>query len=205
MSGRRECGVCWWVYDPETGDDDAGIPPGTAFEALPDEYVCPRCGAGKVRFVRSTASPESDDALVAKLVTAYRAVDERMRGLAIYNDRLGVEAVGFRRAGDALVGALVTPWFLSILVHGPSLPAEGESVELALPGGRFRFNASSEGEPHLVLPLMSPVLEIADPSAARAVARECLRLVLAEAEPGARPTAARTMGRRGLLGGLLGG
>lgn len=44
------CEVCDWVYDPEVGDPDAGIAPGTAFEDLPDDYVCPVCGVGKDQF-----------------------------------------------------------------------------------------------------------------------------------------------------------
>ena len=42
--------VCDWVYDPELGDPDAGIAPGTAFEDLPDDFVCPLCGVGKEDF-----------------------------------------------------------------------------------------------------------------------------------------------------------
>lgn len=44
------CEVCDWVYDPEVGDPDAGIAPGTPFEELPDDYVCPICGVGKDQF-----------------------------------------------------------------------------------------------------------------------------------------------------------
>lgn len=38
------CDVCGYVYDPELGDPDQGIAPGTAFEDLPDTWVCPDCG-----------------------------------------------------------------------------------------------------------------------------------------------------------------
>lgn len=41
------CGICGYVYDPEAGDADAGIAPGTAFGDLPDDWVCPVCGAAK--------------------------------------------------------------------------------------------------------------------------------------------------------------
>jgi len=44
------CNVCGYVYDPEQGDDVGGIPPGTSFEKLPDDWVCPVCGAGKSEF-----------------------------------------------------------------------------------------------------------------------------------------------------------
>jgi rubredoxin len=44
------CQVCGYVYDPEAGDPGAGVAPGTAFENLPDSWVCPVCGAGKNMF-----------------------------------------------------------------------------------------------------------------------------------------------------------
>jgi rubredoxin len=44
------CTVCGYVYDPAEGDPDGGIAAGTAFEALPDDWVCPVCGAGKEDF-----------------------------------------------------------------------------------------------------------------------------------------------------------
>jgi rubredoxin len=44
------CDVCGWVYDPETGDPDSGIAPGTAFEDIPDDWECPECGVGKDDF-----------------------------------------------------------------------------------------------------------------------------------------------------------
>ena len=47
---KWECLVCGYVYDPAEGDPDSGIEPGTPFEALPDDWVCPDCGAGKDMF-----------------------------------------------------------------------------------------------------------------------------------------------------------
>lgn len=44
------CDVCEWVYDEEKGDPDNGIAPGTKFEDLPDDFVCPLCGVGKDAF-----------------------------------------------------------------------------------------------------------------------------------------------------------
>jgi len=44
------CTVCGYVYDPKKGDPDSGIEPGTSFEALPDDWVCPECGLGKEFF-----------------------------------------------------------------------------------------------------------------------------------------------------------
>jgi len=44
------CQICGYVYDPEKGDPDGGIAPGTAFEDIPDDWVCPVCGASKDQF-----------------------------------------------------------------------------------------------------------------------------------------------------------
>ena len=47
---KYECTVCGYVYDEDEGDADSGIAPGTKFEDLPDDWVCPVCGAGKGDF-----------------------------------------------------------------------------------------------------------------------------------------------------------
>ena len=44
------CDVCGYVYNPEEGDPDNGVKPGTAFEDLPDDWECPLCGAPKSEF-----------------------------------------------------------------------------------------------------------------------------------------------------------
>jgi rubredoxin len=44
------CTVCDYVYDPEVGDPDNGVAPGTAFEDLPEDWVCPECGVDKDEF-----------------------------------------------------------------------------------------------------------------------------------------------------------
>jgi len=49
---RYECIACGYIYDPEVGDPAGGIPPGTLFEDLPGDWVCPECGAGKDQFIR---------------------------------------------------------------------------------------------------------------------------------------------------------
>ena len=47
---KYKCMVCGWIYDPEKGDPDGGIKPGVSFEDLPDDWVCPVCGASKDQF-----------------------------------------------------------------------------------------------------------------------------------------------------------
>lgn len=47
---KYECSVCGYVYNPAEGDPDSGIAPGTAFEDIPENWVCPVCGVGKDQF-----------------------------------------------------------------------------------------------------------------------------------------------------------
>jgi len=49
---RYVCTICDYVYDPAVGDPGNGIAPGTRFEDLPDDWVCPLCGAPKSEFVK---------------------------------------------------------------------------------------------------------------------------------------------------------
>ncbi|MDR1941272.1 MAG: rubredoxin [Endomicrobium sp.] len=47
---KWKCSVCGYVYDPATGDPDSAIAAGTPFEQIPQDWVCPLCGAGKEAF-----------------------------------------------------------------------------------------------------------------------------------------------------------
>ena len=47
---KWQCTVCGYIYDPDVGDPERSIPPGTAFEDLPADWVCPVCGAAKDMF-----------------------------------------------------------------------------------------------------------------------------------------------------------
>ncbi|WP_084296127.1 rubredoxin [Desulfitibacter alkalitolerans] len=47
---KWECIICGYIYDPEVGDPDNDVDPGTAFESISDDWVCPECGAGKEDF-----------------------------------------------------------------------------------------------------------------------------------------------------------
>ena len=44
------CDICGYVYDPELGDPDNGVAPGTPWEEVPEDWVCPLCGVGKAQF-----------------------------------------------------------------------------------------------------------------------------------------------------------
>ncbi|BAW31316.1 MAG TPA: rubredoxin [Methanothermobacter sp.] len=47
---KYQCQMCGYIYDPEEGDPNQGIEPGTPFEDLPEDWTCPICGVGKDQF-----------------------------------------------------------------------------------------------------------------------------------------------------------
>ena len=47
---KYKCTICDWVYDPSVGDTEHGVPAETAFEELPEDWVCPLCFVGKEDF-----------------------------------------------------------------------------------------------------------------------------------------------------------
>ena len=49
-TAKYRCTICGYIYNPEDGDPDSGISPGTPFEKLPDNWICPICGADKSKF-----------------------------------------------------------------------------------------------------------------------------------------------------------
>jgi len=48
------CNVCGFVYDEDAGCPEEGIAPGTAWENIPEDFVCPLCGVGRDGFDRET-------------------------------------------------------------------------------------------------------------------------------------------------------
>ena len=47
---KYECMACGYVYDPEKGHPESDVAPGTAWEDVPEDWVCPLCGVGKDEF-----------------------------------------------------------------------------------------------------------------------------------------------------------
>ena len=52
MMTKYVCTVCGYVYDPAAGDPDNGVAPGTKWEDVPEDWVCPLCAVGSVGFTR---------------------------------------------------------------------------------------------------------------------------------------------------------
>ncbi|MDQ0503699.1 [NiFe]-hydrogenase assembly chaperone HybE [Xanthobacter agilis] len=184
-AARLECKVCWHVYDPAEGCEAWQVPPGTAFNDLPDHWRCPVCDGARDQFmvldggaagtsaVRLEPTPE-DAALARTLATApgrFEAVFQeihaaRMKGVPFVNGALSVKAVGFRAHEGRVVGVLVTPWFMNIIL----LPALGEDwsglptgtrEEIAFPSGAYEFLSAERPEtgPYKACSLFSPMFD----------------------------------------------
>lgn len=203
MSGTRECGVCWSVYDPAVGDDVWQIPPGTAFEDLPADWRCPKCDSGKEKFVRPEA--ESTSSPVSALEAGWRAAATRMAGLPICNPHLGIELFGFREHAGGWAGVAVTPWFMNVIFvprgDEPKLPP-GTKRPREFPSGVLEFVVGSLDGVGVVeaCSLFSPMNDFPDMATAQRVAREAVdALFTAPVDATPTPPAAAAPSRRDLF------
>ena len=92
------CDICGYVYDPAAGDPDNGVAPGTPWEAVPEDWVCPLCGVGLEGVVL--------DLRHFLLVFQYRTERERRHAQKGINHRLRRPGWGlgrFRRKGGILI------------------------------------------------------------------------------------------------------
>jgi [NiFe] hydrogenase assembly HybE family chaperone len=147
---------------------------------------------------------------IAALEDYYRKVyDERMRGLAVVNPGLEVEAVGFRRLDEHELGALITPWFINLFLLPGSERwdehAQGSTCTIDLPGGSVDFTIAHDEELGTTLSaaLFSTVADFPDQALAREAAAETLRL-LRRTEADGEDNKEPGMTRRELFGRLAG-
>jgi [NiFe] hydrogenase assembly HybE family chaperone len=147
-----------------------------------------------------------------RLALAYREIGERaMRDLPIYNDALGVEAVGFRVFNGTIIGIMVTPWFMNVVMPAGEIARDalGSSLRVHLPAGDIEFTLS---EVDLVgriasCSLFSPMFGFADMAAACATAEAALAELMlpADSEEAVRrrEPATSAIDRRNFLRGVL--
>nr|WP_279184779.1 [NiFe]-hydrogenase assembly chaperone HybE [Acetobacter syzygii] len=245
-----ECKICWSVYDPAEGCEVWQVPPHTPFSSLPDYWRCPTCDGAKEQFMVVSASPvppapagevaASNTTLTQKepkhtpdqasgFARALEGVfadiyASKMRGLPFVNEALNVKAVGFCAFEGQLVGALVTPWFMNLIV----LPAagvewsgvvSGNKKLLEFPSGAYEFTAALRDGVEGALPgywacsLFSPMFNFTTMLQAVDTAQAAVRGLLDPAlhpQPGTAQTTAPVpqagqpaetpdMGRRSLL------
>ena len=58
---KWECTICGWIYDEEAGIPEDGIPPGTRWEAIPEDWCCPECGVRKSDFAMVLLSDKDSE------------------------------------------------------------------------------------------------------------------------------------------------
>lgn len=139
-----------------------------------------------------------------RLEAAFRRIEaERMRGLPFLNDRLTVEAVGFRLWQQSWPGVLITPWGINLLQlptpDAPFPPARADAlIDVALPGGLVAFMPAHEAQlgDYRLCSLISPAQQFADQEAARLTALHVLALLFepAPAPPQPDPKRRRLLG-----------
>lgn len=127
-----------------------------------------------------------DHPRVQALIELFQRIDAGMRDLPIYNDKIAIEATGFRPFGDGeLLGVVLTPWFMNMI----TLPIEpvpmnmaeiGRTVSIELPAGKRAFVVGGDGTIGLYKAhsLHSPVLNFTLPGQAQAEARRMLGLLM---------------------------
>ncbi len=156
------------------------------------------------------------DDRIRTLIAAHRRIaEERMRGLPVFNQRLTVEAVGFRVVEGRLLGVLISPWFLNLVL----LPGEeddwtdvavGSACVWEFPAGQYEFHAAELPGVglHYTAALFSTVADFSDQETARAVAEGVMERLLNDdrsrppetvRKGGGDVLFGRSMSRRGLL------
>jgi len=146
------------------------------------------------------------------LAASYREIGERaMRDLPIYNDALGVEAVGFRPFNGTIIGIMVTPWFMNVVMPASAVAqaASGATVRIRFPAGDIEFTLGEVGHMGRIAScsLFSPMFQFSDMDAARATAEAALAELMlpADSEEAVRrrEPATSPIGRRDFLRGAL--
>jgi [NiFe] hydrogenase assembly HybE family chaperone len=136
-----------------------------------------------------TAAADQDAVSVGeRLAAAYRDIGARsMRDLPVYNPTLDVCSVGFRRHDGAVLGIVVTPWFMNLVVVGEDegAAAPGATVQRRFPAGAIDFTVAALPGIGRVdsASLFSPMFDFDHPAAARGAAEAALDALFAPAEP----------------------
>jgi [NiFe] hydrogenase assembly HybE family chaperone len=135
------------------------------------------------------ASPETEPrAITLRLESAFERVHrERMLDVPILNSRLGVKAVGTREVEAGWLSALVTPWFINLMLLPRTFEQDetyralrlGSAVAHVFPAGRFEFIAGEEAGlgRYQMCSLFSPVLEFESQGAALITAESALAVL----------------------------
>jgi [NiFe] hydrogenase assembly HybE family chaperone len=156
----------------------------------------------------------NDHPRLQALIGLFQRIDAGMRDIPIYNEKIAVEAIGFRPFGEGeFLGVVLTPWFMNMIVLpvGPvpmAMAAIGRTVSLELPAGKRAFVVGGDETIGLYKAhsLHSPVLNFTLPGQAQAAARRMLALLMTPPDATAETAAGNAPGtnrldRRALLFG----
>ncbi|MGX4769215.1 [NiFe]-hydrogenase assembly chaperone HybE [Bradyrhizobium guangdongense] len=166
---------------------------------------------GSVPARASGPAGDADAAAWGELLAAsYREIGA-MRDLPIYNDALGVEAVGFCRFNGTIVGIMVTPWFMNVVMPASAVAQarSGTTLRIRFPAGDIEFTFSEVAQMGRIAScsLFSPMFQFADMASARATAEAALAELMlpADSEEAVRrrEPATRPIDRRHFLRGAL--
>src|SRR5664280_791063 len=161
-------------------------PGGSLKISSPSSPTEPRPRASLESIAMKPSGDSDDHPRVQALIELFQRIDAGMRDLPIYNDKIAIEAIGFRLFGDAeLLGVVLTPWFMNLITL-PIEPAPmkmakiGRTVRVMLPAGE---RACVVGGDELIglykaHSLHSPVLNFTLPGQARAEAQRMLALLM---------------------------
>lgn len=127
-------------------------------------------------------------ALIENMTQRFQQIGrERMQGLPFYNSNIQVEALGFEEREDGYIGALITPWFINLMLLFKQQPQEnmivGRKVSHALPSGDYEFMVGEDEElgRYDFISLASPVGNYKSQQQAQAFAMQKLRNYLSAA------------------------
>jgi [NiFe] hydrogenase assembly HybE family chaperone len=147
-----------------------------------------------------------DHPRVQALIELFQRIDAGMRDMPIYNEKIAIEAIGFRRFGEGkLLGVVLTPWFMNMI----TLPIEpvpmdmagiGRTISVELPAGKRAFVVGGDETIGLYKAhsLHSPVLNFTLPGQAQAEARRMLALLMTPPELTAETAAKNGFGASGV-------
>jgi [NiFe] hydrogenase assembly HybE family chaperone len=143
---------------------------------------------------------------VLALIELFQRIDAGMRDLPIYNEKVAIEAIGFRPFDEAeLLGVVLTPWFMNMITlpiePAPmTMAAIGRTVSIELPAGKRAFVVGGDEMVGLYRAhsLHSPVLNFTLPGQARAEAKRILAMLMTPSAAAAEPAAKNSAGASGL-------
>ena len=192
-----ECGVCWWTYDPRTGDMDHDLMPGVGFSDLPLTFRCPACDAPKDKFMIKPGTETAADTnaythnhtpdavpleeRLESLRAAYHKAEDSMVGLPVHNPALEIDLTEFQETAEGYIGVVITPWCMNLTLlpfdqTTASLGAIGTKRMVAFPSGSYSFLAAHlDGFGALeTCSLISPMEDFDDPEVAKLTAEAAL-------------------------------